>query len=113
MVSSRRLATLGGKGARMRWDRVGVSVSALVTFDVLIAAPAVHGRETVERNRGGGGLVGTVRNDVIDAKAGADMVVAKAGSDIVKAGKGRDSVSGGSNQDELFGDPGDDLLMGR
>jgi Ca2+-binding RTX toxin-like protein len=57
-------------------------------------------------------LIGTPRNDVIDAGAGNDIVYGREGNDTIYGGDGNDHIVGGAGNDILFGGPGNDTLFG-
>lgn len=57
-------------------------------------------------------LIGTARDDVIEAGGGNDRVLARAGNDLVFGGAGDDLLEGEAGNDTLFGDEGNDRLMG-
>ena len=57
-------------------------------------------------------LVGTVRNNVIDAKDGNDRVYASAGRDKILGRGGNDTLAGGSGRDGIDGGDGNDIIIG-
>jgi Ca2+-binding RTX toxin-like protein len=57
-------------------------------------------------------LIGTPRNDVIDARAGNDVVYGREGNDTIYGGDGNDHIVGGAGDDILFGGPGNDTIFG-
>ncbi len=57
-------------------------------------------------------LVGTIKDEFIELKAGDDVAYAGGGDDIVMAGEGDDTVYGGSGNDVIEGDAGNDYLDG-
>jgi Ca2+-binding RTX toxin-like protein len=59
-----------------------------------------------------GFLIGTPRNDVIDAGSGDDIVYGREGNDTVYGGSGDDRIVGGDGDDILFGGPGNDTMFG-
>ena|SRR4029078_11218249 len=53
-------------------------------------------------------LIGTLKNDCIDAKGGNDKIAGLAGNDKLNGGDGKDLLSGGNGNDELSGGKGVD-----
>lgn len=64
-------------------------------------------------NNRGGGLGGTVTDDVILAGRGNDQIRAAGGDDYVNGNRGNDLIGGGRGDDHLYGNDGDDILRGR
>ncbi|MDB5509096.1 MAG: hypothetical protein JWL93_1565 [Hyphomicrobiales bacterium] len=99
------------------------AVSQTATFDVM-RKPPLSGTENADIlvgtlkddsiEAGGGDDIIDARggNDVIHGGAGDDHILAGGGNDIVYAGAGNDVVYGGSGHDILRGESGDDRLFG-
>ena len=64
-------------------------------------------------DREGGGLRGTVHDDVILGGNRSDFILGFRGDDFVNGGGGNDVIGGGNGDDHLFGGNGNDLLNGK
>ncbi len=60
----------------------------------------------------GGGLRGTVKDDVILGGDGRDVILGRTGGDFVNAGPGDDRIGGGAGDDFLYGSDGNDRIRG-
>ena len=101
------------------FDRNGLNDLA-IALEGEDAVQVVYSRRN-GRGRGGGIIVGTSGNDVIDCGSGDTIVDAGAGNDVIRcgpgddqidAGPGNDVVRGGAGNDRIFGGPGNDVLRG-
>jgi Ca2+-binding RTX toxin-like protein len=57
-------------------------------------------------------IVGTKKNNKINATPEDDIIYGMGGNDIIRGLGGNDYIDGGSGNDVLYGDDGDDILIG-